>query len=106
MTTVSSNREEANWQSFPWPSAHDNLFEAEPTNRWATADLADHFGSRAYVIATGYREGAEILVQHVLSTGIHQDFLVYPILLCTASTSSYASRRSRLMRHVYWIATR
>jgi hypothetical protein len=49
--------------------------------RWrGVATIARPWGQNAYVIASGYREAAEALVDHVLQIGYHEDFLVYPVM--------------------------
>jgi len=65
---------------WPWPSSNDELFGRDNSHRRAVAHVAGDWGSNPYIYATGYREGAEILVQNVVETGRHQDFLVYPIM--------------------------
>jgi hypothetical protein len=66
----------------PWPSSDDDLFGTDD-GRWrGLAHLGGLYGVGAdsAVYATGYREAAEVLVQHVLAQGYHEDFLVFPIM--------------------------
>lgn len=66
----------------PWPSPVDDLFGSDGGPWRGVADVQGLSGSGAHptVYAIGYREAAEALVKHVLGTGYHQDFLVYPIM--------------------------
>ncbi|MEO8767579.1 MAG: hypothetical protein ABI363_04460 [Nitrosospira sp.] len=63
------------------PSTADKLFTDESSDWWNTA-LINHdlYGDRWSVYATGYKDAADILVEHVKTGNRHQDFLVYPIM--------------------------
>jgi hypothetical protein len=66
----------------PWPSANDDLFGSAggPWRGVANVQGVWGIGTHPTVYAVGYREAAEVLVKHVLDTGYHTDFLVYPIM--------------------------
>lgn len=63
------------------PGADDKLFNDESSDWWNTA-LINHglLGDRWAVYATGYKDAADILVEHIMTKQYHQDFLVYPIM--------------------------
>ena len=61
-----------------FPSAEDKLFTSQE-DWWTNACLNwcnDGWG----LYATGYKEAADLLVQHVIDSGKSQDILVYPIV--------------------------
>ncbi len=66
----------------PWPSPADDLFGSDGGPWRGIADVQGFrgVGPHPTVIATGYREGAEALVKHVLKLGYHEDFFVFPIM--------------------------
>lgn len=58
-------------KSFPW----------QPSEGTTPEDTACvNFGADLHLYASGFRQGAEALLQHTRSTGHEQDFLVYPIV--------------------------
>jgi len=66
-------------KKFRWPTEGDRLFDVS-AKPWDDARLvADEF-ARMAIMACGYKEGADVLVQAALDEGNKRDFLVYPIV--------------------------
>ena len=61
-----------------WPSQDDDLFK-EGEDWWNTA-IVDTRGFSRYMVAGGFKQAADLLVQHVNSTQMDQDSLVFPIM--------------------------
>lgn len=66
--------------SLPWPAPGDQLF-AEGPEWWHIALL--HFSHDEWVgYIGGYRRAAEVLTNNVLESRSHENWLVYPLVLC------------------------
>ena len=61
-----------------FPEPGDKLFE-DPSDWWSTACL-NWFRDGWSIYADGYRNGADTLVESVITTGRQHDTLVYPIV--------------------------
>jgi len=64
--------------TFPWPKKGDQLFKSD-IDWWHNACLnylSDHWD----VYTEGYRQSADLLVDHIKETRSNQDLLVYPII--------------------------
>jgi hypothetical protein len=68
-------------KKFRWPIAGDRLFDSskEP---WDDARIVPDEFSRMVVMADGYKEGADTLVQTAIEQGNRRDFFIYPIVFC------------------------
>ena len=66
-------------EDFPWPRRGDKLFTSEGSDWWNKACLT-HFSDGWWIYATGYKLGADLLVQYVTETHKNQDRLIYPIV--------------------------
>lgn len=62
----------------PRLSEEDRLFVSHDDNRWATACL--NFGNEEHGYINGYRQIADLAVEHVAATDRDQDYLVFPIV--------------------------
>lgn len=60
-----------------WPSSGDELFK-EGDDWWNTAIISTPVGTS--LIAAGFLKSGDLLVEHVASTQMDQDSLVYPIM--------------------------
>ena len=60
-----------------WPSPDDELFK-EGEDWWNTAIIGTPGGLS--LIAAGFLQAGDLLVEHVASTQMDQDSLVYPIM--------------------------
>lgn len=66
-------------REFPWPQKGDRLFIGDDSDWWHNACL-DYFPSGWGIYSSGYKLGADLLVQHVLNTREDQDLVIYPIV--------------------------
>ena len=64
---------------FRWPKAGDTLFTSSP--RWdRNAHLEQHGHGRLVMMMSGYKRGADIMVQHAAANRSDQDALVFPVI--------------------------
>ncbi len=64
---------------FAWPESSDRLFAA-PGRPADEGTLAPHAWTRLVLMAAGYREAADRLVDAVAADAVFQDTLVYPVI--------------------------
>ncbi|MGH7451463.1 MAG: hypothetical protein ACRENG_08980, partial [bacterium] len=64
----------------PWPRKGDVLFKSD--NDWSNNACLNflHSSQELYLYAHGYKQAADILVDHISATKRDQDILVYPIV--------------------------
>jgi hypothetical protein len=68
-------------KKFRWPIPGDRLFDNSAVQRDDAQLVSDAF-ARMVIMAGGYKEGADILVQSAIERGSQRDFFVYPIVFC------------------------
>src|SRR5260370_23270352 len=68
-------------KKFRWPTAGDRLFDVSAKPRDNARLVSDQF-ARMVIMASGYKEGADTMVQAALDQGNTRDFLIYPTVVC------------------------
>ena len=74
---MSAENMEQNVDEIPWPKAGDNLFQSGD-DWWNNASL-EHATYGWELYASGYKEAADCLAEHVAETGRRANLFVYPI---------------------------
>ena len=69
--------DDPNPQEIPWPQAGDTMFRSD--GDWRMNACLNLHRADWYVYATGYKNAADVLVEHVANTRHQLDTLVYPI---------------------------
>ena len=65
-------------QPFRWPQVGDKLFQASP--QWGrNAHVANHPYSRMVLMMTGYKRGADLMVEHAATDRADRDTDPAPI---------------------------
>lgn len=68
-------------QDFRWPTTGDQLF-APSSEFMGDAIVVDDTTTRLVLMASGYKEAADLLVERATHDRASRDFLVYPIIFC------------------------